>query len=335
MRLILGLRVGCMRLRRKQRPAPRRAARRAHAIITYNMYYGLATDLVPEDLSTGSLSASATAIINATSLTDFRCRIDGAAAQIVAEAARHDRAAGGAAHRLRARARRPLGRSVIVDFIDELIDAIRRAGGPRYRRSSARTPSFRTACPLFGGLRIADRGAILVHPRLAAKEAARLTFSVLEPASIAARAPTASSCAARSTCRSRSPPAPSTSTTRTCRAAATPRCARRRPRSWRRGSPTPAPPAARSVLTGDLNDVATSPAVTTLDRRARRHLRDRRRAAGLHRLPGAVARRPGRSGQPAHRLHPRELVGGRRQPRHLQRAGRGRAICGRPITSAW
>src|SRR5262245_48658677 len=54
-------------------------------VITYNMYYGLATDLLPEDLSTGSLSATTKAIINATSLTDFSCRIQGAANQIVAE----------------------------------------------------------------------------------------------------------------------------------------------------------------------------------------------------------------------------------------------------------
>jgi hypothetical protein len=53
--------------------------------ITYNMYYGLASDLLPEDLRTGTLSATSTAIINAISLTDYRCRIEGAARQIVAE----------------------------------------------------------------------------------------------------------------------------------------------------------------------------------------------------------------------------------------------------------
>src|ERR1700690_490643 len=54
--------------------------------ITYNMYYGLSAELGPEDLSRGSLCATATAILNAATLTNFQCRVQGAAQVIVGEA---------------------------------------------------------------------------------------------------------------------------------------------------------------------------------------------------------------------------------------------------------
>ncbi len=151
--------------------------------ITYNMYYGLAKDLVPEDLSTGSLSASAAAFINATSLTDFRCRIGAAAAQIVAEA---PDVIGLQEALLIAYAREldePSDDRVIVDFIDELTDAIVHAGGPRYRVFQRKNAVIQDSLPLFGGIRIADRGAILVSPRLATKQFDSLTYTVLQPAS--------------------------------------------------------------------------------------------------------------------------------------------------------
>jgi endonuclease/exonuclease/phosphatase family metal-dependent hydrolase len=151
--------------------------------ITYNMYYGLAADLVPEDVSTGSLTTSATAVINATSLTDYQCRIDVTASQIVAE---DPDVIGLQEALLIAFARElddPSNDRRLVDFIDQLTDAIVRAGGPRYQVFQRRNAVLQDSLPLFGGIRIADRGAILVHPRLAAKEVGSLTYEVLEPAS--------------------------------------------------------------------------------------------------------------------------------------------------------
>jgi hypothetical protein len=146
--------------------------------ITFNMYYGLATDLLPEDLSIGSLSNTARSIINATSLTDFSCRVRGAAQQIVTEAPDvigiqeglliayirdlHDR-----------------GDDVsIVDFLDELVDDIVDEGGPRYHVFQRDNAVIQDVLA-FGGVRIADRGAILVHPRFDAKLVGSLTFSNL------------------------------------------------------------------------------------------------------------------------------------------------------------
>lgn len=152
-------------------------------VITYNMYYGLATDLVPEDLSTGSLSASAAAVINATSLTDFRCRIGVTASQIVAEAPDVIGLQEALLITFARELDEPSRDVILVDFIDELTDAIVRAGGPRYRVVQRNNAALQDSLPLFGGIRIADRGAILVHPRLATGRTDSLTYSVLQPAS--------------------------------------------------------------------------------------------------------------------------------------------------------
>jgi endonuclease/exonuclease/phosphatase family metal-dependent hydrolase len=151
--------------------------------ITYNMYYGLAADLVPENLSKASLSATAVAIVNATTLTDFRCRIDAAAKRMVAE---NPDVIGLQEALLISYARElddPSEDEALVDFIEELTEAIERAGGPHYHAFQRNNAFIEDTLPLFGGIRIGDRGAVLVHPRLAAKEVGSLTFSVLKPGS--------------------------------------------------------------------------------------------------------------------------------------------------------
>ena len=150
--------------------------------ITYNMYYGLAADLLPENLSIASLSASARAIVDAVSLTDFGCRLRGAARQIVVEAPdvigiqeglivaftrdRNDRA----------------DDEPLVDFLRQLVDDIEDEGGPRYRIFQRDNAVIEDALPV-GGIRIGDRGAILVHPRFDAQLAGSITFTTLQPAS--------------------------------------------------------------------------------------------------------------------------------------------------------
>lgn len=232
-------------------------------IITYNMYYGLATDLVPEDLSTGSLSASATAIINATSLTDFRCRIDGAAAQIVAE---DPDMIGLQEALLIAYARElddPSEDRVIVDFIDELIDAIRRAGGPRYIAFQRKNAFIQDSLPLFGGLRIGDRGAILVHPRLAAKENGSLTFNVLEPAS---SLPGTNGVVVRGALHVQVPFAAGTIDfyNTHLQSGGDPAVRQAQADELATWIADTSAAGGTTVLTGDLNDIATSTAVTTL-----------------------------------------------------------------------
>jgi endonuclease/exonuclease/phosphatase family metal-dependent hydrolase len=150
--------------------------------LTYNMYYGLASDLLPEDLSAGSLSATTRAIINATSLTDFRCRIDAAASQIVDE---QPDVIGLQEVLLIVYAKDLDDRgddTVLVDFLDELLVAIQREGGPRYQAFQRENALIQDSLPLFGGIRIADRSAILVSPRLPAKQVGSITFQTLQPA---------------------------------------------------------------------------------------------------------------------------------------------------------
>ena len=231
--------------------------------LTYNMYYGLAADLVPEDLSTGSLSATMTSVINATSLTDFGCRIDVTASQIVAE---DPDVIGLQEALLIAFARElddPSDDRNLVDFIDTLNDAIVRAGGPRYQVFQRRNATLQDSLPLFGGVRIADRGAILVHPRLAAKEVGSMTFEVLEPSSdiggnggvvvrgalhVQVPFPTGTIDLFTTHLQSGGDPA--------VRDAQAQELA-----SWIAGTSAP---DGTIVLMGDLNDVATSPAVTAL-----------------------------------------------------------------------
>jgi endonuclease/exonuclease/phosphatase family metal-dependent hydrolase len=150
--------------------------------MTYNMYYGLATDLVPEDLSIGSLSSTARAIIDATSLTDFSCRLNGAAHQIVIET---PDVIGIQEGLLVAYIRDLDDRDddkPIIDFLDELVDDIEDQGGPRYQVFQRDNAVIQDVLA-FGGIRIADRGAILVHPRFQAKLAGSLTFATLQEAS--------------------------------------------------------------------------------------------------------------------------------------------------------
>lgn len=152
-------------------------------VITYNMFYGLSSDLLPEDLRTGSLSASASAIMSATSLTDFRCRIDAAGTEIAAE--KPDVI--GVQEALLISYTRDLDDrsddTPLVDFLAELSSAIERAGGPKYQVFQRDNAVLQDSLPLVGGIRIGDRGAILVHPRLPAKLAGSITYQALQRAS--------------------------------------------------------------------------------------------------------------------------------------------------------
>jgi endonuclease/exonuclease/phosphatase family metal-dependent hydrolase len=150
--------------------------------VTYNMYYGLASELLPENLSTGALSASAVAIINATTLTDFRCRIQAAAKQIVAEAPDVIGLQEGLLIAFAPDLDDRDDDSVLVDFIDELVDAIEDAGGPTYQVFERENALIEDSLPLFGGIRIADRGAILVSPNFKVGQVDRLTYQALEAA---------------------------------------------------------------------------------------------------------------------------------------------------------
>ena len=151
--------------------------------LTYNMYYGLAADLLPEDLRIGSLSASAVAILNATTLTDFRCRIQAAARQIVME---QPDVIGLQEALLVAYARDfddPDDDTVLIDFINELEEAIVAAGGPRYQAFARNNAVIQDTLPLVGGIRIADRGAILVNPKFPAAQISSFTYHTLQPGS--------------------------------------------------------------------------------------------------------------------------------------------------------
>jgi endonuclease/exonuclease/phosphatase family metal-dependent hydrolase len=64
-----------------------------------------------------------------------------------------------------------------------MVDDIAAAGGPRYRVFQRENALIQDTLP-FGGLRIADRGAILLHPRFNATQATSLTFTTLQKASV-------------------------------------------------------------------------------------------------------------------------------------------------------
>jgi endonuclease/exonuclease/phosphatase family metal-dependent hydrolase len=152
--------------------------------INYNMYFGIAENLIPENTTTGALSATANALINAVALTDYTCRIDGAARLIAAE---HPDVIGLQEAISIAYARDLDDRGeddVIVDFVESMVDALERENGVRYRAFIRENTVIQSSLPLFGGIRLIDRTAILVHPKFStAKLAGDLTFHTLEPAS--------------------------------------------------------------------------------------------------------------------------------------------------------
>ena len=232
--------------------------------ITYNMYYGLATDLVPEDLSTGSLSATTAAIINATSLTQFRCRIDAAAGQIVAEAPDVIGLQEALLIAFADELDEPSNDRTLVDFIAELTGAIERAGGPRYQVFQRKNAVIQDSLPLFGGIRIADRGAILVHPRLGAMEAGSLTYLVLEPTSGAA--PGTGAAVVRGALHVQVPFSSGTLDlfNTHLQSGGDPAVRQAQAQELAAWIGDNSAPDGTIVLMGDLNDVATSPAVQSL-----------------------------------------------------------------------
>jgi endonuclease/exonuclease/phosphatase family metal-dependent hydrolase len=147
------------------------------------MFYGLATELVPETRSDGALSATARAIIDATTLLDFRCRIGGAASQIAAE----QPDVIGLQEALRLSYERELNdpgsEDVLIDFIAELQQAIVKAGGPHYVAFERENAIVQSTLPVVGGIRLGDRSAILVNSRYSSKLITSRTFQTLEPAS--------------------------------------------------------------------------------------------------------------------------------------------------------
>ncbi len=156
--------------------------------INYNMYFGIAADLVPEEVSPGTLSATTRALLNAIGLTEYKCRIDGAARVLAAE---QPDVLGVQEAVYIAYARDLSDRGdddVIVDFVDELVRALERESGVRYRAFVRENTVIEDRLPFFGGIRLIDRTAILVHPRFSgAKRAGSLTYQALEPASDFAR----------------------------------------------------------------------------------------------------------------------------------------------------
>jgi endonuclease/exonuclease/phosphatase family metal-dependent hydrolase len=151
--------------------------------INYNMYFGIAENLIPENVSTGALSATATALINAVALTDYQCRIDGAARLLAAE---HPDVIGLQEAISIAYARDLNDRDdddVIVDFVQLMVQALERESGVRYQAFIRENTVIQNSLPFFGGVRLIDRTAILVHPKFStAKLAGTLTFHTLAPA---------------------------------------------------------------------------------------------------------------------------------------------------------
>jgi endonuclease/exonuclease/phosphatase family metal-dependent hydrolase len=146
------------------------------------MFYGLTTEMVPESLSKGALSATARAIIDATTLVDFRCRIQGAASQIAVE--QPDMI--GLQEALFISYVRELDdtdEDVLIDFIDELQQAIVKAGGPHYVVFARRNAIIQDTLPVVGGIRMGDRSAILVNSRYSSKLITSRTFQTLAPVS--------------------------------------------------------------------------------------------------------------------------------------------------------
>jgi endonuclease/exonuclease/phosphatase family metal-dependent hydrolase len=148
--------------------------------ITYNMYLGLAVDIVPQ--SAGDARNAISAILDALSLTDFRCRIQAAARTIIDEQADVVGVQEAVLFAYITDLDDQDGR-VLVDFLDELVRAIESEGGPRYQAFSRENTVTQAALPFVGGMRMVDRVGILVHPRLPAQLAGSLTYAALEPAS--------------------------------------------------------------------------------------------------------------------------------------------------------
>jgi endonuclease/exonuclease/phosphatase family metal-dependent hydrolase len=151
--------------------------------VTYNMYFGIPTEIVPQNTSAASLAGSINAVINGIGLTDFRCRIDGAA-QILANEMVD--VIGTQEAILIAYARNLDERDddvVLVDFPNELADALERHSGLRYQVFIHENTVIQAGLPVLGGVRLIERSAILVHPRLPAHEGEGFTFPTLEPAS--------------------------------------------------------------------------------------------------------------------------------------------------------
>jgi endonuclease/exonuclease/phosphatase family metal-dependent hydrolase len=151
-------------------------------VITYSMYYGLPPELVPENVSLASAGATGRAILDAMTLTDYQCRIDGAAQVIVAEQPDVIGLQGALLFAFSRDVEHP-NNQVLVDFATELRKAIKNAGGPEYQVFVRDNAVVQDSLPLFGAVRIIDRSAILVNPRFPAKLAGSLTFQDLAPAS--------------------------------------------------------------------------------------------------------------------------------------------------------
>jgi endonuclease/exonuclease/phosphatase family metal-dependent hydrolase len=174
---ILFLAIGC----ETTKPPPATMPETITAI-TYNMYYGIASELVPEQRTAAALSNTVSVILNAVGLTDFRCRIAGAAKQIVAE---QPLAIGLQEAILIAYVRDPNDRSedqVVIDFVDELVGAIESAGGGHFQALVRDNTVIQDTLPFVGGIRFVDRIAILVNPRFPARQAGSLTFHTLQSA---------------------------------------------------------------------------------------------------------------------------------------------------------
>lgn len=152
--------------------------------LSYNMFYGIATDIVSQSTSAANLSGSISAVLGGVTLTDFDCRIKGAAALIAADPpdviGLQEAVLVAYAHELDDRSRD----KVVVDFLDTLVRAIERQTGVRYQAFARDNAVVEGALPAVGGARLIDRGAILVSPRLGpAVLAGSLTYATLEPAS--------------------------------------------------------------------------------------------------------------------------------------------------------
>jgi endonuclease/exonuclease/phosphatase family metal-dependent hydrolase len=162
---------------------PAAAAPAVITAVTYNMYFGIPTEIVPQNTSAASLAGSVNAVIDGISLTNFRCRIDGAAQVLEAEMVD---VIGTQEAILIAYARDLDDREddvVVVDFPNELADALERHSGRRYQVFIHENTVIQAGLPILGGIRMIERSAILVDPRLPAREGEGFTFPTLEPAS--------------------------------------------------------------------------------------------------------------------------------------------------------
>jgi endonuclease/exonuclease/phosphatase family metal-dependent hydrolase len=164
-------------------PAKLAAAPETITAITYNMYFGIPTEIVPQNTSAASLAGSLNAVIAGVSLTDYRCRIDGAAKVIAGEMpdviGTQETILIAYAHHLNDRGED----DVVVDFATELVSAIQRHTGQHYQAFVRENTVIQAALPVVGGLRMIERSAILVSPRLPVTANESLTYSMLQSAS--------------------------------------------------------------------------------------------------------------------------------------------------------